>query len=218
MKQDSVQESILFFRRVSLPFQILLIRMRQYRKIKNALAKSYASKGEAVINKNYAAIDKALENLKKVYYPDRASGNQEFGFSISNEASDFARNVLQKIISGEGDELPVSAFPADGTYPTATTKWEKRNIAEVVPVWDEELCTQCNKCVIICPHAAISAKIYDKDLLANAPEGFKHIAPIGKDFNKEKEVYTLQVAVEDCTGCNLCVEICPVESKEHPGA
>ncbi len=186
-------------------------------KIKYALAKTYSSKGESVIQKNFAAIDKALENLKRVNYPQQATGTLDFGLTINQEASDFTRNVLQKIISGEGDDLPVSAFPVDGTYPTSTTKWEKRNIAQVVPVWDEELCTQCNKCVIICPHAAIRAKIYNKDLLNQSPEGFKHVAPIGKDFDKEKEVYSLQVAVEDCTGCNLCVEYCPVESKEHPG-
>ncbi len=186
-------------------------------KIKSALAKTYASKGESVINKNYAAIDKALENLKKVDYPLTILAKEEEQFSFNSNAPDFAKNVLQRILSGEGDELPVSAFPVDGTYPTATTKWEKRNIASIVPVWDEEMCTQCNKCVIICPHAAIRAKIYDKDLLSKSPEGFKHVAPVGKEFNKEKEVYTLQVAVEDCTGCNLCIEVCPIESKEHPG-
>ena len=186
-------------------------------KIKNALAKTYQSKGEAVINKNFTAVEKALENLKKINYPDKVSGELEHGFEISDEASAFTREVLQKIISGEGDELPVSTFPVDGSYPTATTKWEKRNIAQVVPVWDEVLCTQCNKCVIICPHAAIRAKIYDSVLLNKSPEGFKHVSPVGKDFDKEKEVYTLQVSVEDCTGCNLCVEYCPVESKEHAG-
>ncbi|MBK8587380.1 MAG: pyruvate:ferredoxin (flavodoxin) oxidoreductase [Bacteroidetes bacterium] len=186
-------------------------------KIKDALAKTYASKGEAVINKNYAAIDKALENLKIVSYPSSTSDKQEEKFSMSADAPEFTKNVLQMILSGNGDELPVSAFPVDGAYPTATTKWEKRNIAAVVPVWDEELCTQCNKCVIICPHAAIRAKIYDKELLSNSPQGFKHVAPIGKEFNKETEVYTLQVAVEDCTGCNLCIEVCPIESKEHAG-
>ena len=187
------------------------------KKIKDALAKTYSSKGETVINKNFAAVDNALSNMKKVNYPATVSAKPDMGFAISNEAPEFAREVLQKILAGEGDELPVSAFPVDGTYPTATTKWEKRNIAATVPVWEEEMYTQCNKCVIICPHAAIRAKVYVKALLDSSPSGFKHIAPIGKEFDKEKEAYTLQVAVEDCTGCNLCVEYCPVESKEHKG-
>ncbi len=186
-------------------------------KIKKALQASYSGKGESVIRKNFLAVDKALENLRRVDYPKELSGTIEHGFVMNAAAPAFARDVLQKIISGEGDDLPVSAFPPDGGYLTGTTQWEKRNIASAVPTWDEELCTQCNKCVIICPHAAIRAKIYDKELLTTAPSGFKHIPPVGKEFNKEKEAYTLQVAVEDCTGCNLCVEHCPVESKVQVG-
>jgi pyruvate-ferredoxin/flavodoxin oxidoreductase len=117
----------------------------------------------------------------------------------------------------EGDELPVSAFPVDGAYPVATTKWEKRNIADSVPVWDADLCSQCGKCFLICPHAAIRCKVYDKSSLEAAPGNFKHTNPIGKEFNKEQEAYTLQVSVEDCTGCKLCVEYCPVESKQQAG-
>ncbi len=186
-------------------------------KIKSALQVSYSGKGESVIRKNFMAVEKAVENLQLVEYPKEVTSTLEYGYVMDDSAPDFARSVLQKIISGEGDELPVSAFPPDGGYATGTTQWEKRNIASAVPAWDEELCTQCNKCVIICPHAAIRAKIYQKDLLLKAPEGFKHVSPIGKEFNKEQEVYTLQVAVEDCTGCKLCVEHCPVESKTHAG-
>ena len=124
---------------------------------------------------------------------------------------------MARIIAGEGDELPVSIFPADGTYPSATTRYEKRNIAEQVPVWDPALCSQCGKCFFVCPHAAIRPKVYSNDLLKDAPDFFKHTAPVGKEFFKDQESYTLQVAVEDCTGCNLCVEVCPIESKTQPG-
>lgn len=186
-------------------------------KIKKALAKSYGNKGEAIIKKNFDAVDKALHHLCQIDYPKTANSQIEHGYTISDEASEFVRSVLQKIVSGQGDELPVSAFPADGVYPTATTQYEKRNIAASVPIWDENLCTQCNKCVVICPHAAIRAKVYDKELLQKAPESFTSIRPIGKEFDREKEVYTLQVAVEDCTGCNLCVEYCPAESKTEVG-
>ncbi|MBP6335041.1 MAG: pyruvate:ferredoxin (flavodoxin) oxidoreductase, partial [Bacteroidia bacterium] len=186
-------------------------------RIKEALRKSYSAKGESVIQKNFLAVDKALENLKRVDYPQVADSKIEHGFMMHDSAPGFAKSVLQKIIAGEGDELPVSAFPPDGAYLTGTTQWEKRNIASAVPAWDEELCTQCNKCVIICPHAAIRAKVYSREILTNAPTGFKYIPPVGKEFSKENEVYTLQVAVEDCTGCNLCVEHCPVESKTNAG-
>src|SRR4030095_10327248 len=127
------------------------------------------------------------------------------------------KNVLAKIIAGEGDELPVSAFPVDGTYPSGTTKWEKRNIADQVPVWDPDLCSQCGKCYFVCPHASIRVKVYDREKLSDAPAFFKHHEPIGKEFFKDKEAYTLQVSVEDCTGCKLCTEVCPIESKTQTG-
>lgn len=185
--------------------------------IKKAIQKSYGRKGEAVVQKNFDAVDKTLENLSLVDYSHFAVGNNESEPAISGNAPDFVQQVLAKIISGDGDTLPVSAFPADGTYPSATTKYEKRNIADQVPVWDPNLCSQCGKCFFVCPHAAIRPKVYSNDLLADAPDFFKHVAPIGKEFFKETESYTLQVAVEDCTGCNLCVETCPIESKTQPG-
>ncbi|MEX6688343.1 pyruvate:ferredoxin (flavodoxin) oxidoreductase [Danxiaibacter flavus] len=185
--------------------------------IKKSIRKSYSRKGEAVVQKNFDAIDKTLANLFEVDYNGYKPGNKEIeGLAVEN-ASDFVKNILTKVIAGMGDELPVSAFPADGTYPSATTKIEKRNIADQVPVWDPSLCSQCGKCFFVCPHAAIRPKVYNKELLNNAPDAFKHVAPIGKEFLKDQEAYTLQVSVEDCTGCNLCYEACPVESKTQPG-
>ncbi len=185
--------------------------------IKKAIKKTYGRKGEAVVQKNYDAVDKTLENLSQIDYSGYAIGSKASGAAISGRAPAFVQDVLAKIIAGDGDDLPVSAFPPDGTYPSATTRFEKRNIAEQVPVWDPSLCSQCGKCFFVCPHAAIRPKVYSNDLLNNAPDFFKHTAPIGKEFFKETESYTLQVAVEDCTGCNLCAEACPIESKTQPG-
>lgn len=182
-------------------------------RIKDAIKKSYSAKGEKVVLKNYEAVDKTLENLHQVDYSKEKIGSMVTEKSYSGDAPSFVENVLSKILSFEGDDLPVSAFPVDGQYPVGTTKYEKRNIAAMAPVWDADLCSQCGKCFLICPHAAIRCKVYPKEELANAPKDFKHIAPIGKEFDKEKEAYTLQVSVEDCTGCNLCVEYCPVSSK-----
>ena len=185
--------------------------------IKSAIKKTYSRKGEDVVQKNYRAVDQTLENLHKIDYSSYAVGTREIEAPVSLSAPEFVQNVLGRIIAGEGDELPVSAFPVDGTYPAGTTKWEKRNIAEQVPVWDPELCSQCGKCYFVCPHAAIRVKVYDRDWLPDAPSFFKHTDPIGKEFFKDKEAYTLQVAVEDCTGCQLCTEVCPIESKTQPG-
>jgi pyruvate-ferredoxin/flavodoxin oxidoreductase len=186
-------------------------------KIKNAIKKTYSDKGEKVVLKNYQAVDKAIENLFEIDYSKFVSGTLAQEQPVADSAPAFVKNVLGKIITFQGDDLPVSAFPVDGTYPVATTQWEKRNIAELVPVWDADICSQCGKCYLICPHAAIRPKVYDKTLLNNAPSSFKHIAPIGKEFSKETQVYTLQVSVEDCTGCNLCIESCPIESKTQEG-
>ncbi|MCC6721970.1 MAG: pyruvate:ferredoxin (flavodoxin) oxidoreductase [Bacteroidia bacterium] len=186
-------------------------------RIKEAIKKSYSSKGEAVVLKNYEAVDKTLDNLIELDYSKYINGNLQVDKTVPYDSPEFVKNVLAKIIKFEGDELPVSAFPIDGIYPVSTTKWEKRNIAEMVPVWDENLCSQCGKCYLICPHAAIRPKVYEKEILKNSPESFKHVPPVGKEFSKETEAYTLQVAVEDCTGCNLCYEYCPMESKTEPG-
>ena len=185
--------------------------------IKKGIRKSYGRKGEAIVQKNFDAVDKTLDNLCEFDYSDFFIGNKEIESIQVKNAPQFVEEVLSRIISGEGDDLPVSAFPADGTYPSATTKYEKRNIAQQVPVWDPQLCSQCGKCFFVCPHAAIRPKVYSNELLNNAPGFFKHISPIGKEFFKETESYTLQVSVEDCTGCNLCYEVCPIESKTQPG-
>lgn len=195
----------------------ILPREEAIQKIKNAIQKTYAAKGEKVIQKNFEAVDGAIAKLYEIDYSNLKVGNNETENVVTDNAPDFVKNILAKIIASEGDELPVSAFPIDGTYPSATTQYEKRNIADRVPVWDEALCSQCGKCFLICPHAAIRCKVYDKELLVDAPATFKHVDPVGKEFEKVKEAYTLQVSVEDCTGCNLCVELCPVESKLQHG-
>ncbi|HEV2354077.1 MAG TPA: pyruvate:ferredoxin (flavodoxin) oxidoreductase, partial [Puia sp.] len=195
----------------------ILPRDEAIRKIKAAIYETYAKKGEAVLEKNYAAVDKTLANLYEVDYTSCRLGEIPLTDTVPDAAPVFVKEVLGKIIAGTGDDLPVSAFPADGSYPSGTTQWEKRNIAEAVPVWDTDLCTQCNKCVLICPHAAIRAKVYDKALLAKAPAGFRHMDPIGKEWDKNTESYTLQVSTDDCTGCTLCMEYCPITSKTVAG-
>ena len=185
-------------------------------KIKDSIQKSYGHKGESVLEMNFKAVDTALANLFKVEYPKKITSDLKLLPAIYGDAPDFVQQVLGEIIAGRGDTLPVSAFPVDGTFPTNTTRYEKRDIADQVPVWDAQLCTQCNKCVAICPHGVIRAKVYDKTLLEDAPVTLKHVDPIGRPFNKDTEAYTLQVSVLDCTGCRLCVEVCPAISKENP--
>ncbi|HFQ95129.1 MAG TPA: 4Fe-4S dicluster domain-containing protein, partial [Anaerolineae bacterium] len=158
--------------------------------------------------------DSTLANLYEIPVPDKATSEIRMKPPVPDEAPDFVKNVLGKMIMGEGDELPVSALPADGTYPSGTTRWEKRNLALEVPVWEPDLCIQCGKCVMVCPHATIRAKVFDPALLENAPEGFQAVDARWKEFKGWK--YTLQVAVEDCTGCTLCVESCPVTDKNDP--
>lgn len=186
-------------------------------KIKEAIYETYWKKGEAVVQKNYNAVDKTLENLYEIDYEKLVIGDRNLDDIVPKNSPNFVKNVLAKIIAGEGDDLPVSALPVDGIFPSGTTKFEKRNIADAVPVWDTSLCTQCGKCFVICPHAAIRPKIYNKELLSKAPSSFKHVDPIGKEWDKTKESYTLQVSTEDCTGCTLCVEFCPITSKTDPG-
>ncbi len=182
-------------------------------KIKNAIQKTYGKKGEDVVNKNFAAVDNALANMHKIEYPKEVTSNVEFPPPVPDEAPEFVRDVLGELIAGRGDDVPVSKFPADGTYPSGTTQWEKRNIALEVPVWEADLCIQCNKCTLACPHAAIRVKQYDKKHLENAPETFKSVKARGKDPDM---AYTIQVAVEDCTGCRICVEVCPAVDKQNP--
>jgi pyruvate-ferredoxin/flavodoxin oxidoreductase len=181
--------------------------------IKKAIKKTYGKRGEAVVNQNFAAVDAALAHLHKVDVPGAVSATFDILPAIPGAAPAFVRDVLGKIAEGFGDELPVSALPAGGTFPTATAQWEKRNIAQEIPVWDKDLCIQCGKCVMVCPHAVIRAKVFEPSLALNAPSTFKTTKP--KWRGMEQDIYTLQVAPEDCTGCSLCVEICPVKSKSE---
>ena len=182
--------------------------------IKHAIAKTYGKRGEAVVQKNYAAVDNALAHLFEVEVPQAATSSFDRQPAVSSQAPEFVRAVLAPILAGTGDSLPVSALPVDGTYPTGTSKWEKRNLAQDIPVWEQELCIQCGKCVMVCPHAVIRAKICDPALLAQAPEGFPHTVARWKE--RQQLRYILQVSPEDCTGCGLCVEVCPAKSKSEP--
>ncbi|MGB5665789.1 MAG: pyruvate:ferredoxin (flavodoxin) oxidoreductase [Maribacter sp.] len=186
-------------------------------KIKEAIVKSYSKKGDAVVQMNFNAVDKSLENLQKVDYPIQITSDTELKPMMTGTDDPFVKEVLGKILAGKGDELPVSAFPVDGTFPTGTTQYEKRGIAGEVPVWDgEDICTQCNKCVVICPHAAIRAKVVSNEEMVNAPSTLKSVPAKGRPFNSEEESYVLQVSPQDCTGCDLCVAVCPAVSKEDP--
>lgn len=182
--------------------------------IKHAIEKTYGKRGEAVVQKNFAAVDAALDNLFEVKYPKQITSTFDLRSPVPDEAPEFVQEVLAPIIAGKGDTLPVSKMPVDGTFPVATTQWEKRNIAIDIPVWDEKLCIQCGKCVLVCPHATIRSKVYDEKYLANAPATFKSAPARWKEFSTLR--YTLQVAPEDCTGCSLCVENCPVKDKTDP--
>ncbi len=179
--------------------------------IKKAIYKTYGKRGEAVVQKNYAAVDAALAHLEKVELTAAASSGFDLIPSISSKAPEFVRNVLGQIAGGHGDLLPVSAIPAGGTFPTATAQWEKRNIAQFIPAWDKELCIQCGKFVMVCPHAVIRAKVYLPELADKAPAAF-HWAK-AKWKGMEQDRYTLQVAPEDCTGCAVCVDVCPEKNK-----
>jgi pyruvate-ferredoxin/flavodoxin oxidoreductase len=181
--------------------------------IKDAIKKTYGAKGEKIVKMNFDAVDHTLENLHQIEVPSSVTSDKKVEHVIPDDAPDFVKEVTSVLMAGKGDELPVSKMPADGTFPTATTKWEKRNIALEVPVWDPETCIQCNKCAMVCPHATIRPKVYAKSELENAPETFKH-APVKGKYGDDM-AYTLQVAVEDCTGCAMCVEICPAKNKSE---
>ncbi|HTS63022.1 MAG TPA: pyruvate:ferredoxin (flavodoxin) oxidoreductase [Candidatus Acidoferrales bacterium] len=181
--------------------------------IKYSIKKTYGKRGETVVQKNFAAVDEALNHLHEVTVPGKITALFDIRPPVPEAAPEFVQKVTARIIAGEGDDLPVSAMPIDGTFPTATAQWEKRNIALEIPEWDEELCIQCGKCVLICPHAVIRAKVYDDSYLAGKPDSFKAVPARWKDLKDRK--YTLQVAPEDCTGCTLCVQICPAKSKSE---
>jgi len=179
--------------------------------IKKSIQKTYGKRGEAVVEQNFKAVDSTLENLFEVKVPQNADSKLHMAKPVPDEAPLFVKEVLGKMIAQEGDSLPVSALPVDGTFPSGTTQWEKRNIALEIPVWEPDLCIQCGKCAFNCPHAAIRTKVYDESWLKNAPTTFKSIDAKFKEFPGNK--YTVQVAPEDCTGCGVCVEYCPAKDK-----
>jgi pyruvate-ferredoxin/flavodoxin oxidoreductase len=181
--------------------------------IKRAIEKTYGRRGEAVVRKNWDAVDAALAHLHEVPVPREVTSALDLRPPVPAGAPDFVQQVTAPMIAGAGDDLPVSRMPVDGTYPTGTARWEKRNIALEIPVWDEALCIQCGKCVLVCPHAVIRAKVYAPEGLAGAPASFKSAPARWREFAESR--FTLQVAPEDCTGCSLCVEVCPVKSKSE---
>jgi pyruvate-ferredoxin/flavodoxin oxidoreductase len=180
-------------------------------KIKEYAEKTYAKKGPEIVQKNFAAIDQSLSRLQKVEIPATVTASGDNTESKFAKAPDFVKQVTAEMIAGRGDWIPVSWLPADGTYPTGTTQWEKRNIAQDIPIWENELCIQCGNCSAVCPHAAIRAKFYEKEKLDLAPEGYKAAKVASRGFPDMR--YTIQVYPEDCTGCGLCVKACPAESE-----
>jgi pyruvate-ferredoxin/flavodoxin oxidoreductase len=205
---NTIMQTAFFVLSGILPKEEALERIKQFTK------KSYGSKGGKILEMNYAAVDKAPDNLHKIDYPDKVTSKRQMLPPVAAEAPEYVREVIGKMIAKEGDDLPVSAFAPDGTFPTGTTKWEKRNIALEIPVWDPEACIQCGKCVLICPHAVIRSKVYDPELLNKAPKAFKSIDAKAKDY--KGLTFTLQVSPEDCTQCGLCVKMCPAKNKAEP--
>ncbi|WP_414578390.1 pyruvate:ferredoxin (flavodoxin) oxidoreductase [Anabaena sp. CCY 9402-a] len=188
-------------------------------KIKQAIEKTYGKKGAEVVRMNLQAVDQTLENLHQVQVPIKEKGkwideDESTQSPFPSSVPAFVQEVLGKIMVWQGDDLPVSTLPPDGTFPTGTAKWEKRNVAEEIPVWETDICVQCSKCVMVCPHAAIRAKVYQPSELVNAPSTFKSVNAKDKDFANQK--FTIQVAPEDCTGCAICVNVCPAKNKSEP--
>lgn len=177
------------------------------KQIKKAIAKTYFKKGQKVIDQNFVAVDATLANLYEVIYPKQVSAAANELLTVSDKAPAFVKEVTAMMMAGHGDDIPVSKMTVDGTYPSGTTQWEKRNIADMIPVWEPGTCIQCGNCAYVCPHSVIRAKFYHDDYLEKAPEGFKSAPINARGFPDTK--YTLQVYAEDCTGCNLCVEVCP---------
>ncbi|HEV8168038.1 MAG TPA: pyruvate:ferredoxin (flavodoxin) oxidoreductase, partial [Pyrinomonadaceae bacterium] len=182
--------------------------------IKKSIEKTYGKRGPEVVRRNCEVVDHALAHLHEIPVPETVSAVKSRPPLVSDQAPDFVRKVSAVMMAGKGDLLPVSAFPVDGTWPVATAKWEKRNLALEIPVWDPKICIQCNQCALVCPHAAIRAKVYEESTLAGAPETFKSTAYRAAEY--KGKAFTIQVAPEDCTGCNLCVNVCPAKDRTNP--
>jgi len=193
----------------------LMSRVRGIEAIKEAVTHSYGKRGQEIIEQNINAIDMALDQLELIDIPGEIVGEKPLPLIVGAEAPEFVQDVVAEIIAGRGDDLMVSQLPNDGSYPTATSRWEKRNLAQEIPVWDEELCIHCGKCPFVCPHSVIRSKVFDPAIVSDAPKTFKHVAVRGKGFPKGWHI-SYQVAPEDCTGCGLCVAICPVKDKKNP--
>ncbi|MDY6920823.1 MAG: pyruvate:ferredoxin (flavodoxin) oxidoreductase [Pseudomonadota bacterium] len=182
--------------------------------IKASVEKTYGKKGRHITRRNFEAIDNTLAALQPVTVPDRVASELEIQDPAARQTDPFLRQVTAQIIAGHGDRIPVSLLPADGTYPTGTAKIEKRNIALEIPVWDEDLCTHCGKCAFVCPHGVVRSKAFPVAAVADAPLSFKHVQIKGKDYPQGVHI-SYQVAPEDCTGCSLCVDICPIRDKSN---
>ncbi len=190
----------------------VLPRDEAIKQIRKAIEKSYRSKGQDVIDKNFAAVDAALDHLHEVKVPKQVSNDRLLDDVVPADAPKFVREVTAQMMRGHGDELPVSKMPIDGTYPSATARFEKGNVSDSVPLWEPDLCIQCGNCAFVCPHSVIRAKFYHESSLDEAPEGFPSAPISARGFPETR--YSLQVYLEDCTGCNLCVDACPVKSPE----
>ena len=182
--------------------------------IKDAIKKAYGSKGEKILQSNYAAVDNSVDNLHEIKVPKTAGSPIEMRPPVPEEAPEYVQKVIAEIIAGNGDNLPASAFEPDGTFPTATTQWEKRNIAQEIPVLEPDICIQCGKCMFVCPHSVIRMKAFDGELLEAAPETFKYMDARGREWPDNTKV-SIQVSPEDCTGCELCVEVCPAKDRTN---
>jgi pyruvate-ferredoxin/flavodoxin oxidoreductase len=193
----------------------VLPRERAIEKIKKAIEKTYRSKGAEVVRKNFEAVDRTIEALARVDVPMHASGTRRMLPIVAAGAPAFVTDVVSEMLAGRGDQLPVSAFPIDGTFPSATSRWEKRGISDTAPVWEPSLCIQCGNCSFVCPHAVIRTRVYGANRLEGAPEGFRSARIEARGFPDSR--YTLQIYEEDCTGCTLCVDVCPVKDPSESG-
>ncbi|MGC2203148.1 MAG: 2-oxoacid:acceptor oxidoreductase family protein, partial [Stellaceae bacterium] len=193
----------------------VLPREEGIRRIRESIEKAYGDKGKAVLEKNFAAVDTAVEHLHEVAVPKAVTSTEELRVFVPADAPDQIRRIAALQFAGRGDDIPVSAIPADGSYVGGTTQYEKRNVAFAVPLWKPDLCIQCGQCSIVCPHSVIRAKAYDGALLEGAPEGFPS-AQVNERGHPDKR-FTLQIAVEDCTGCGICIDHCPAHDPLEPG-